>query len=48
MNLTDDQAMVLEGRFQGINRRDIALTTHLTLAQVDDIIDELIDMGALQ
>ncbi len=47
MELTADQQLVLDGRMINYTRYQIAQETHLTLSQVDDIIDELIDLGYL-
>jgi predicted transcriptional regulator len=47
MELTADQQLVLDGRMIDYTRHQIAQETHLTLSQVDDIIDELIDLGYL-
>jgi hypothetical protein len=47
MELTADQQLVLDGRMIDYTRQQIAQETHLTLSQVDDIIDELIDLGYL-
>jgi DNA-binding MarR family transcriptional regulator len=48
MDLTADQQLVLDGRMIDYTRHEIAQETHLTLSQVDTIIDELIEMGWLQ
>lgn len=45
--LTLDQQLVLDGRMIGYERKEIAQETHLTLSQVDDLIDELIQLGWL-
>lgn len=45
--LTADQQLVLDGRMIDYTRHEIAQETHLTLSQVDTIIDELIEMGWL-
>jgi hypothetical protein len=47
MDLTINQQIVLDGRMMDYTRHQIAQETHLTLSQVDDIIDELITMGWL-
>ena len=46
--LTMDQQLVLDGRMIGYDRKEIAQETHLTLSKVDEIIDQLIDLGILQ
>jgi hypothetical protein len=47
MDLTINQQIVLDGRMMDYTRHQIAQETHLTLSQVDDIIDELITLGWL-
>ena len=47
MNLTDDQQLVLDARMNEYTRYQIAQETHLTLSQVDTIIDQLIDLDIL-